>query len=218
MKNKRQFNIYTYIIISISSLFFFISCSNKLETPETVKGINLGMPYENEINEGINNGLIYDEISKSYTYIIKSDEYGEIKCFLNYLVAFDNEGEKIIKWVELTFNDQFNFISIENENTKSINQRELDYLLNSYHDKYGKGEEKVYDLEGPFHMITWIKDDLKIELSYLKTIDAIGFPVEYKNFFEKGYSLSVIYNYTDEIMEELKKNKPDHKKSDNKNI
>ena len=196
-------------------LFFFVptlflsSCQEQLTYPSTIKGMQLGMDYDEQIKVAENNGICNNDLpDKRCQYKITETVYARPKLYYSLL-----DDKKVLGQVDLILNSPYNFPTAEDEYQNiiaeypSITKSEVDDIIKMYNIKYGQGE--VYkDEDGG--TIDWAIGDLFIRLQYYTTLYSYGYQInpQIRWAFEKdAYVTTITYQYSEEKKKLLKNDK-----------
>ena len=197
-----------YFSLCILTLML-IGCQDQLTFPSTIKGMQLGMDYEDQIRIAENNGICNSDLpDKRCQYKITETVYARPKF---YYSSFNDK--KILGEVTLTLNSPFTFPTVTEEYNNiiaeypSITKSEVDDIIAMYNLKYGSGEIYNDDDGGT---IDWTIGDLFIRLNYYTTLYSYGHQIhpQIKWAFEKdAYLTTITYRYSEEKRKLLKNDK-----------
>ncbi len=229
-----------YKLFTIITFFLFISCEQHLNNsdtaidikenkpaedvynyPETVLGITLGEPYEEDAllknNEDI---LLMDSIDKQPCYILFSQDLTTYKWYNGTLnipttsvVAFPSIsvernmiGEEVVNNVSLSISNTNlgRNSSVENKDNITTTQRirrvlseDLEKLIAMYSSKYGNPNE-TEGQESNSHVLIWKQKDLVIQL--YATLDNIASnSILGSNFWEVNIHYKFTYEKNKEV-------------------
>lgn len=216
----RKINTFYYWLNSsgfyLSLLFLVSSCNGipasneetqQLSNPTTIKGMKLGLEYNNQIEIGEQNGLCKSEFKNSKChYNLTETIMAQPK--LSYSLYND---ERVLDKVELTLYSPYNFplVSDENGNTiaeyPSLTNAEIQEVITMFKTKYGNPEEETWEYGGYAEWI--VNDEMQITLTYTTTEYTYGFQIhpQVKDAFtEDAFSTKVVYEFTEKNKELLK--------------
>ena len=184
-------------------------CQEQLTYPSTIKGLQLGMDYDEQIRVAENNGICNNDLpDKRCQYKITETVYARPKF---YYSLFNDK--KVLGQVDLILNSPFNFPTVEDEYQNiiaeypSITKSEVDDIITMYNLKYGKGEIYKDDDGGT---IDWTIGDLFIRLQYYTTMYSYAYQIhpQIKKAFENdAYVTTITYQYSEEKKKLLKNDK-----------
>lgn len=200
--------IYIYLI----PLFFTISCNNDLPNPITIKGMKLGLSFDEQVEIGKQNGLCQDlnpdEIR--YYYNDKNTPLTD-KCIYKINDAFyaipinlkstSYNGNKILSSVEILFystqipSDISNFFGDRFKKIGLVKFKQVYQIKKMFDQKYGKNQSIFNsDTENglEYGICKWNVDDLTVKLEFVQKAGFIGF-----------YLCWATYEYNEKIKEEL---------------
>ena len=185
------------------------SCQEQLTFPSTIKGMQLGMDYDEQIKIAESNGICNNDLpNKRCQYKITETVYARPKLYYSLY----NE-KKVLGQVDLILDSPYNFPKVEDEYQNiiaeypSITKSEVDEIIQMFNVKYGKGE--VYEDEDG-GTIDWKIDDLFIRLQYYTTMYGYAYQIhpQIRYAFEKdAFVTTITYQYTDEKKKLLKNDK-----------
>ncbi len=207
-------------LLLIPLTFIFFSCNEglnnplkineELSHPLIVKGMRLGLDYEEQISIAEKNNVCENNASKENQkccYML--NEYITVTPtkFLYSLY----EDKKVLGQVILSLNSPGNFPKLY-ENGKLVEEcdyqclkmHEVEDVISMYNKKYGKGSK--YKFEGVGGSVTWQKDDLFIKLEFYDANYSYGtiHPQLSRFYEENAYHTTILYRYNDEKIKLLK--------------
>ena len=196
----------------ISLTFIFFSCKEELSHPLIIKGIRLGLDYEEQIAIAEKNNVCDQEVSKQNQkccYLL--NEY--ITVSTKYLYSLYDE-KKVLGQVILSLNSPGNFPKLyengkllEEYDYQCLRMDEVEDVISMYNTKYGKGLRDNF--EGVGGCVIWKKEDLFIKLDFYDALYSYGSIVpQLLSFYKKdAYHTTILYRYNDEKIKLLKNDK-----------
>jgi hypothetical protein len=203
------------IIYLATITILFVKCTNELPNPLTVKGMKLGLDYEEQKKIGELNEMCENVSPENFRYIYAGDKKASNECVYKikeniyavpFLIPSVSNTKKILSSVKLLF-----YSSKYAPNVAWFDGRVYDnygymtlsdvYDLNDmFVEKYGETKRSMFvikqdELGFETGTKTWFLDDLIIKMEYQ----------EIPGFIQK-YLCQVTYEYNNEIKSSLKSN------------
>jgi hypothetical protein len=210
-----------FLLFSIISLVISCKSQDDLSNPLTVKGMKLGLNYDQQLEIGKQNGICKDNLSTNKCwYDVTESVYAEAVTESSY---YNNE--KVLSSVRLFLYSPLNFPMARHVNGynvpyPSIKKTELDEIVSIYKSKYGKAKKSNSDDDSGFWQ--WEVDDLLIELNYVKTsYSYIGPQIPSQIFWafeDDAFLTTVQYDYKFEKRSLLKETNSQGKAENNDRI
>jgi hypothetical protein len=193
--------------ILLSGIFF--SCQQELTHPLTVKGMQLGKDYDEQISIAEKNGICTNDLKdRRCQYKITETVYARPKIMYSLY-----EGKKVLGQVDLMLNSPYSFPTVTDQEGNliaeypSIRKSEVEEVITMYKIKYGKGDQNVDENSG---VIIWTLDDLIIRLEYYTTNYGYAYQIhpQIRWAFEKdAFITKITYQYAEEKRNLLKHEK-----------
>ncbi len=180
--------------------------ASELSHPLTIKGMQLGLDYQEQIKVGERNGLC----SSDFNYGKCNYKLTESVYVMPHLYYNLFQDEKVLGQVKLVLFSPYNFPVVKDQNRNviadypSLTKAEVNYVILMYLNKYGVSENEEWKDGG---VAEWTVGDMHIKLEYYTTLYANGYQInpQIKWAFEKdAYSTTVTYEYRDNVKHLLK--------------
>jgi hypothetical protein len=196
----------------ISLTFIFFSCKEELSHPLIIKGVRLGLNYEEQIAIADKNNSCENKVStenQKCCYML--NEY--IIVSPQFLYSF-YEDKKVLGQVKLSLKSLAQFPTLTDENGNVIKEcdyqclrmDELEDVISMYNKKYGKGTRDYFLNKKDGGKVIWQIDDLYIQLDFVDALYSYGSidPQVLSFYQENAYHTTILYRYNDEKIKLLK--------------
>ena len=201
--------------ISIFLIPFFLivsSCNNDLSNPSTIKGMKLGLSFDEQVEIGKQNGLCQDLNPDEIRYYYNDkDTPLTDKCIYKIndvfyaipinLKSTSYKGKKILSSVEILFystqipSDISNFFGDRFKKIGLVKFKQVYQIKKLFDQKYGKNQS-IFNSDAEngleYGICKWDVDDLTIKLEFVQKAGFIGY-----------YLCWATYEYNEKIKEEL---------------